>query len=147
MRTSSRRPPTTTASRRSAVGECGDRPRSALHGKPKVDDVAVAHDVVLALEAELPRLAALRLAAEADEVLVRDHLGADEAALDVAVDLAGGLERRGPAADGPCAALVLARGEKADEVEERVARADEAGAGALGEAEVGEERLAIARVE
>src|SRR5690348_17810773 len=61
-------------------------------------------------------------------VLVRDHLGADEAALDVAVDLAGGLERGGPAADGPCAALVLARGEKADEVEERVARADEAGA-------------------
>jgi len=69
--------------------------RAALHGKPEVDDVAVAHDVVLALEAELPRLAALRLAAQADEVLVRDHLGADEAALDVAVDLAGRVERGG----------------------------------------------------
>src|SRR5580765_5739085 len=121
--------------------------RAALHGKPEVDDVAVAHDVVLALEAELPRLAALRLAAQADEVLVRDHLGADEAALDVAVDLAGRLERRRAPADRPCAALVLARGEKADEVEERVARADEAGARAFRETEVGEERVAIARVE
>jgi len=48
---------------------------------------------------------------------VREDTLRRQAALDVAVDLAGGLERRGPAADGPCAALVLARGEKADRVD------------------------------
>src|SRR5439155_17555093 len=66
--------------------------KARLHGEPEVDDVAVLDDVVLALEPELPRLAAPGLAPEAHELLVGDHLGADEAALDVAVDLARRLE-------------------------------------------------------
>ena len=84
---------------------------ACLHREPEVDDVAVPDDVVLALETELPRLAAPGLAPEAHEVLVGDHLGADEAALDVAVDLARRLEDRRAAADRPGAALVLAGGE------------------------------------
>src|SRR5262245_58486733 len=60
----------------------------------EVDDVAVLDDVLLALEAQLAGLAALGLAAVVDEVLVVGHLGADEAAFDVAVDLAGGAHGR-----------------------------------------------------
>src|SRR5947208_8789000 len=107
---------------------------SRLHREPEVDDVAVLDDVVLALEPQLPRLAALGLAPEAHELVVGDHLGADEAALDVAVDLARRLEGRRAAADRPGPALVLAGGEEAHQVEERVAGADEAGARALGQA-------------
>ena len=69
-----------------------------------MDDVAVLDDVVLALEPQLPRLAAPGLAPEPHEVLVGDHLGADEAALDVAVDLARRLEGGRAAADRPGAA-------------------------------------------
>src|SRR5438552_5500368 len=121
--------------------------KSCLYSKPEVDDVAVLHDVLLALEAELPRLPALRLASVADELVEGDHLGADEAALDVAVDLAGGFEGRGAAADRPGAALVLARGEEAHQVEQVIARSDEAVAGALREAEVAEEGSPIRGLE
>src|SRR5881398_3500005 len=50
------------------------RLRAASDGEPEVDDVAVLHDVLLALEAELARFAALRLAAVAHEVVEGDHL-------------------------------------------------------------------------
>src|SRR2546426_12631773 len=92
------------------------------HREPEMDDVAVLDDVVLAFEAELPRLAAARLAAVADEVVVGDHLGADEAALDVAVHAARAPAGGGAAADGPGSALVLPAREGADQVEQRVAR-------------------------
>src|SRR5436309_13932013 len=104
-----------------------------------MDDVAVRDDVVLALEPEPTRLAAPGLAPQAHEVLVGDHLGADEAALDVAVDLARRLEGRRAAANRPGAALVLAGGEEAHQAEERVAGAHEAGSRALGKAQVGDE--------
>src|SRR4029453_15970549 len=55
----------------------------------EVDDVAVLDDVVLALDPELSGLAAARLASELDQVAPVDHLGADEASLDVGVDLPG----------------------------------------------------------
>src|SRR5205814_8835634 len=121
--------------------------KTRLHSEPEVDDVTVLDDVVLALEPQLPRLAAPRLAPEAHELVVGDHLGADEAALDVAVDLARRLEGRRAAADRPGAALVLAGGEEAHQVEERVAGADEAGARALGEAQIGEERVPVGGLE
>src|SRR5207249_2046497 len=47
--------------------------KTRLHSEPEVDDVTVLDDVVLALEPELPRLAAPGLAPEAHEVLVGDH--------------------------------------------------------------------------
>src|SRR4030095_2291136 len=100
----------------------------------------VAHHVLLALEAQLPRLPAIRLAPEANEVGGRPDLGAEEYALDGAVDLACGLHGRRAAADRPGAALVLAGGEEADQVEQAVARADEAIARARREAEGGEAR-------
>src|SRR5689334_17279746 len=110
-------------------------------------DVAVLHHVVLALETQLPGLSALGFAAEPDEVVEGDDFRADEPALDVAVDAPGGLARGRPATDRPRATLVLARGEKAHEIEQGVARADEAIARALRQPEIREERLAIAGVE
>src|SRR5207249_9195142 len=101
--------------------------------------VAVPHHVVLAFETELPGFAALHLAPVTGEVLPADDLGADEAALDVAVDLAGRPDRGGAATDRPGATLVLARREEAHQVEEGVARADEAIPRARLEPQVGEE--------
>src|SRR5262249_11265941 len=116
-------------------------------GEPEVDDVAVPHHVVLALETELPGFAALHLAPVAGEVLPSDDLGADEAALDVAVDLAGRLDGGGAAPDRPGATLVLARGQEAHQVEEGVARADEAVPRARFEPEVGEESAPVSGLE
>src|SRR5258706_4478807 len=79
----------------------------------EMDDVAVLHGIVLAFEAELARLAAFGVAAVADEVVVGHNFGADEAALDVAVDLSGGLARRRPLPDRPRLDLVFPGGEEA----------------------------------
>src|SRR5438477_176774 len=109
--------------------------------------VAVLAHVVLAFEAEPSRLAALHLAPVASEILPADHLGADETALDVAVDLPGRLDGGRAATDRPGATLVLARGEEADQIEERVAGADEAVPGARLEPQVGEEGRAVSGLE
>src|SRR6478736_61205 len=67
-----------------------------LHVKPKLNDVAVAHDVVLAFDAGLAGGAGGGQRADRDEVVVGDYLGLDEAALEVGVDDAGRLRRRRP---------------------------------------------------
>ena len=48
--------------------------------EPKLDDVAVLHNVFFALDAELAGLAGFALGAERDEIVERDGLGGDEAA-------------------------------------------------------------------
>jgi hypothetical protein len=103
--------------------------------KLKVDHVAVCHDVLFAFQAQLGGFAALGFAAQLDQVLPAHDLGADEAALDVGVDLARGLLRAGAGADGPGAALVFARGEQRDQIDERVGGADETPGRGLGQAE------------
>ena len=94
-----------------------------------MDDVAVLDRVVLAFESELPRFTTASFALVLDEVGVGNHFRADETPFDVAVDPARGLARRGAATNGPGPALVVAGGEERDQVEERVARPDEAVAG------------------
>ena len=69
-------------------------PGSAQTLNRKCIDVAVVHHVLLALEPHLARLLRAVLALAGDEVGVRDHLGADEALLEVGVDDAGRLRRR-----------------------------------------------------
>src|SRR2546430_17451598 len=86
-------------------------PEVALNVEPKIDHVPVLHHILLPLRAQLPGLAALRFAAVVHEVLPPHDLGADEAALDVGVDLCRRLWRGQAAADRPGAALVLARGQ------------------------------------
>jgi putative MATE family efflux protein len=57
---------------------------------------------------------------KADQIFPPDHVGLDEAALEVGVDGARRLRSLGAARDGPRPALVLARGEEGDEVQDRV---------------------------
>ena len=65
--------------------------------EPEVHHVAVLDDVLLAFEAHLAGFLGGHLAAERDEVVVGDGLGADEALLEVGVDDAGRLRRLGAA--------------------------------------------------
>src|SRR5437870_3088682 len=95
-----------------------------LYVETDVEHVALADDVVTALDAEqAPRLG-LVPAARIDQVLVPDDLRPDEPALEVGVDDAGGLRGGGAPADLPGPGLVLAGGQERDEVERAVARRD-----------------------
>src|SRR6185503_14542881 len=108
-----------------------------LGGEPEVDDVAILHDVLLALEPHLAVFLARVHRAARHQVIVADNLGADEAALYVAVDFAGGELRRSVARDRPGAAFVFAGGQERDVAEQIVAGADDAVEPGFGEAEVG----------
>src|SRR5690606_9717132 len=81
-------PPPQPASSASATAEASRRAfiRGPSDVEAEVDDVAFAHHVVLPLDPELPGLARTLLAAARDELLVADHLRANEAALEVRVD-------------------------------------------------------------
>src|SRR5207244_2121427 len=92
----------------------------------EVDDVAILHDVVLALEADLAVIAARGHRSARHQRIVADDFGADEAARDVAVDFACGELRGRPARDRPGAAFVLADREERDVAEQIVAGADDA---------------------
>src|SRR5688572_27352432 len=92
----------------------------------EVDHVAVAHDVFLALEAQLPRLLGALLAAGGDVVVIRRDLGADEAALEIGVDHAGGLRRGGAGRYGPGAHLLRPGGEIGLQPEQVIGGADDA---------------------
>ena len=118
-------------------------PAGPLDVEAEVDDVAVGDDVLLAFEAQQALVAAVGERLELEEVLAGDDFGADEAALDVGVDGAGGLLGVGAAADRPGAHLVLADGEEGDQAEQLVARAQHAVERRLGEAEVAEELLLL----
>src|SRR6478672_10028941 len=100
------------------------RPATALHVEAELHDVAVGHDVVLALDADLAGGLGGVHVPRRDKVLEADDLGLDEAALEVGVDDARG-HRGGPAlADRPGARL-LGTGREVGLQAERV----EAGAG------------------
>src|SRR3990170_9072408 len=112
---------------------------AASDGEAHVEDVALADDVVLALDAQLAVVLRLFHRADGDELVVADDLGPDEAALEVRVDHAGGLGCLRAVADLPRAGLVLAGREERDEVERPVARADHRLQPGLGHAELLEE--------
>src|SRR6185503_11950949 len=57
-------------------------PQRASDVEPEVQHVGFLHDVVLALEPQPPRLARAGFALVLHVVVVRDRLGADEAALE-----------------------------------------------------------------
>src|SRR5690348_15080914 len=77
-----------------------------LIGEPEVHHVAVLDDIFLAFQTHLASLLGRHLAAERDEIVVGDGLGADEALLEVGVDGAGRLWSAGTASDGPRAGLL-----------------------------------------
>ena len=68
------------------TGHSGDF--DASHIEPEQDHVPVLHLVIFSFAAHLPGRFRGLLAAEGDVVVVGDRLGADEAALEIAVDLA-----------------------------------------------------------
>src|SRR5947208_8993933 len=79
-----------------------------LNRKAEMDNVAVLNDVLFPFEAKLSCLLALGFASKGDEILIGNHLGTDEAALDVTVDFScsfpsvGSLrDRRGWASSSP----------------------------------------------
>src|SRR5690349_11277201 len=69
--------------------------------EPEVHDIALADDVLLALKAQLAGLLRAGLALAGEIVVIADHLGTDEAALEIGMDHAGSLGRRGAGAYGP----------------------------------------------
>src|SRR5690348_7393438 len=107
--------------------------------------VAIAHDVVAPFNGLLARFAALRFAAELDEVFPPNHFSFDEAALEVGVNHAGGLRRRRAFAHGPGAHLLLARREVRDETQELVTRSDHGVEARLGETDAGQKVRAVSR--
>src|SRR6266568_1694826 len=107
------------------IGMAGNA-RIVSRGVTEIDDVPVEHDVLLALETQLAVIATRGERPAREQVLVADDFGADEAALNVGVDLAGRALRVGPARDRPGAVFVFPDGEKRDVAEQVVARADHA---------------------
>ena len=99
--------------------------RTRLHIKPEQHNVAVLHNVLLALGADKALFLGGGHRAAGHQVVERDDLRADEAALKVAVNLAGSLRCFGAAGDGPCADLRFACGEVGDESEQVVASLDQ----------------------
>ena len=110
-----------------------------LHGldvEQEVDDVAVLHDVLLALGADLALGLGGGHGTDGLQILEGDDLGPDEAALEVGVDLAGGLGSLGAPLDGPGAALVSARGQEGHQAQQCVAGLDQPVQAGLGNAQL-----------
>src|SRR5262245_46049448 len=109
---------------------------SRLGRKAEVDDVSVLHNVFLAFKAYLAVIPADGHGTSAGQGVVGDDFGSNESALDVGVNLAGGVLRRCASCDRPRTTLVLADREKGHVTKKVVARADHAIEPGLREAEV-----------
>ena len=92
---------------------------------PSVDDVA------LALGPQLPCLARPCFAAQGDVVAVGDGFRADEALLEIRVDLARRFWSRRAGVNGPGARFLGTDGEEGQQVEQFIPRADHAGEAGL----------------
>src|SRR2546423_11378872 len=82
----------------------------------KIHHVAVPHDVIATLQARHAALAGGSIGAGGHQVVERGDLGADKAALHVAVDLPGRLRRPGALVHRPGVHLGLAGGKERDEL-------------------------------
>src|SRR5690606_18734886 len=83
--------------------------RTCSHVEPELDHIAVVHDVLLALHADLACRAGIGHGAGSHEVVVGHDLGLDEATLEVRVDDARRLRRRRALRDRPRARFLRAR--------------------------------------
>ena len=105
--------------------------RTSLRREPHGDHVAVGHRVVAALEAQRAAVARAGVAAGVDERVPADDLGADEALLDVGVDLARPRARRSGRAAGartaPASSSPAVKNAISVEQRERAARRRAAG--------------------
>src|SRR5690348_2625093 len=90
--------------------------------KTKVDNVAVLHRVVLALEPEFPRFSAFRFAAIDDKLVISDDFRSNKTALDVAVNFSGGFFGHRSLRDRPSAHFVFTCCKKTRSEERRVGK-------------------------
>src|SRR5689334_2092228 len=95
-----------------------------LDVKAEEQDVPVLHDIILAFGPHFPGVLGTDLAAELDVVVIGDRLGADEATLEVRVDLTGGLRSLRAPVGCPGAGFLRSRREESDESEQSVAGMD-----------------------
>src|SRR5581483_4867602 len=109
--------------------------RSRSDVEADLQDVAVGHLVLLALDPELALLLGPVPGADRQQLVPPDDLGPDEAPLQVGVDDAGALRRLGPGPERPGPALLVARGEERAPAEEVVGGVGHPGDHALAEAE------------
>ena len=107
----------------------------------KLNDISVFDFVFLALDTVFAGVAGGGFGAEGGEVVVVDHFGSDEAALEVGVDDAGGSGGFVAGADGPGACFLLAGGEIGAEAEEVIDAFDQSGDPGVGDVHVGEKFL------
>src|ERR1700722_6072030 len=114
-------------------------PSRPLDVEAKMHDIAFAHDVLLALEAQAPRLARAGFAAIVDVILERDDLGANEAAFEISVDHAGGLRRGAARAHRPGADFFRPGGEIGQQSKQLIGTADHAVQTRLLESQVAQE--------
>src|SRR5258708_36709791 len=84
-------------------------------GEAEGHHVAVADDVILALEPEFSRFTCAGFAVTRDVIVIGDRFSADEALLEIGMDDARRLRRAGAARDRPGARLFRAGGEIGDE--------------------------------
>src|SRR5204862_6424460 len=96
------------------------------HVESDLEHIAVFDDVVLAFDAHPSLLLRLRPGSDVEELAPLDHLGADEAALQVGVDHARALGRARAGAERPRARLLLAGRQERPPPEEVVRRATHA---------------------
>src|SRR5471032_1269839 len=101
--------------------------------------VAVLDLVLFSFAAHFARSFRALLSAELHVIVVADRLGANEAALEVAVDHAGSLRRARSAMDRPRPRFLGTRGEKRLQAEEFVGGADEDVEAGLGQSHLAQE--------
>src|SRR5207244_3403817 len=90
-----------------------------------VQDVAILDDIVLALQTEEAFRARIRHGAGGHQIVVRDHLGPDEAAFQIGMNLAGRLRRLGPPTYRPGAYLIFTSRQEADQVQQLITSPDD----------------------
>ena len=96
----------------------GEGNHGTLDVEAEQHHVAVLDDIILSFRAQLAGVSRGSLAAERDVIVVSDRLGADEAALEIGMDGAGGLGRLGAFLHRPGARFLRAGGEEGDQVEQ-----------------------------
>src|SRR3954468_21725702 len=109
-----------TSSEASTAPSRSNQATGLLDVEAELDDVAVLHHVVLALDAQLADVARLGPRAELEQLVPVHDLGLDEATLEVAVDDAGALRCLVAGAERPRPRLLLPRREEGPQPEQPV---------------------------
>src|SRR6185503_13159524 len=102
----------------------GEGNHGTLDVEAEQHHVAVLDDIILSFRAQLAGVSRGSLAAERDVIVVSDRLGADEAALEVGVDLSGGFGSLCALVHGPGAGFLWSRSVESDKTQQRISCVD-----------------------